>query len=170
MLFRSNILHVLFFLFHFFSDLVPITAEENYNYVLPQPSNLNDPAFEKLQLIQKVQSFSVTKQQKSDLEAKDQTINTLIGDLAKLRIKNDDYAKENKNKDERIIALTKMITKLRATDSLAQLKAEKYNLKQQHNRDKKIIESLRRRSVKGKVHPTRTKLKIQYLDVTVTQI
>ena len=132
------------YLLFFFSELVPITAEENYNYVLPQPSNLDDPAFEKLQWFAKE-----TKQQKSDLDTKDQTINTLVGDLAKLRIKNDDFAKESKEKDERIIALTKMITKLKATDTLAQLKAEKYNLQQKHNRNKKIIESLRRRSVKG---------------------
>ena len=133
----------------FFPDLVPITAEENYNYVLPQPSNLSDPAFEKFKFIPKDNSFGVINNQQTDLENKDQTINTLISDLAKLKIKNKDFAKENQEKEKRILALTNTITELLATDTVAQLKADRYYLKQQHNRDKRTIESLRRRSAKG---------------------
>ena len=115
--------------------MIPTTDDINLTQSLPKPSNLQE-IFEKFGIVPPTDSTAVILQQKSTIEEKNNTINELTNDLAKVRIKREEMAQVNQQKDDKIRAMSDLIKKLRKLeDTNAQLKADNEYLRQQHNRD-----------------------------------
>ena len=111
------------------SGVTPITTEEDYNLDLPLPHNLNDRQFARLIIKQDANATDIIKQQEVVIDNNTKTLENLIGDLAKLEIKNDQLKQDNDVKTKRIDALEQMLKAL--TNNHHNLKADHQVQRQQ---------------------------------------
>ena len=96
---------------------------------LPLPHNLNDHQFARLIIKQEANATDIIKQQEVVIDNNTKTLENLIGDLAKMEIKNDQLKQDNDVKTKRIDALEQMLKAL--TNNHHNLKADHQVQRQQ---------------------------------------